>query len=176
MKRELRGFVVEGRATQRWKAFCTNFPNRIKIWEKNWFFAFWSLLQYMPQREKYQMYHWKSEIYLIFLAGACNAVSSRKQKNQFFSKTFILFGKFAQEAFQRWVARPSTTETRSSRFIWDSLNFSHFRPNASECMDGRQIEFLRKLCEEPQQRVLVVRSWKGAQNLRNDLHFLFRTK
>ena len=38
---ELRGFVVEWRATPRWKAFCANFLNRIEFLGKIWFFAFW---------------------------------------------------------------------------------------------------------------------------------------
>ena len=38
----------------------------------------------------------------------------QKAKNQFLSKNFILFGKFAQKAFQRRVARHSTTKPRNS--------------------------------------------------------------
>ena len=66
---------------------------------------------------------------LIFSTGPYIAVGSRKQKMSFYSENFILFGQFAQKAFQRRVPRPRTTKPRNSRFILDFLNFSYFRPN-----------------------------------------------
>jgi hypothetical protein len=53
---ELRGFVVEWCATRRWKGFCANLSNRIKFLDKNWFFAFWSLLQYMYQNRSFSCF------------------------------------------------------------------------------------------------------------------------
>ena len=85
MKRELRGFVVERRAIQYWKGFCAEFANRIKVSEKNWFFAFGSLLKYMALREISDTIE-----NLIFLAGPYTAVSSRKQKISFFQKFYSI--------------------------------------------------------------------------------------